>query len=486
MRELKVAVIAAGRHRSWRDEWCHDIGTPSGLTLHPAELSTATGAPGQPRGATVLGIVDPAGVPETRVPRFDAVLVLVNPDTVPWARETLPRLRTTGTSTVLIARSLRTGATRELLGKGAVDFLAANCTSEELVLRLSRLCRNPANAARLNPPAFGPAAPARHPTLAGLIGSSPIFLQQLDRIPVLAGCDAGVLILGETGTGKELCAQAVHYLSARAAHPWVAVNCGALPPDLVESELFGHVRGAFTHAHENRVGLVAQASGGTLFLDEVDSMPALVQVKLLRFLQDKEFRPVGSSRVQRADVRVIAASNVNLAQLAAGGAFRPDLYYRLNVLTLHLPALRERAEDVLPLAEHFVDRFASEFNRPVTTLSAAARRCIVGYAWPGNIRELQHAVERGVLLAPGHEVLADDLGIDTAGAGGGPQGDTDSFQSAKARAVELFERAYIERLLARCGGNITHAADAAAKNRRAFWQLMRKHGIDSGKYRGST
>jgi two-component system response regulator GlrR len=412
------------------------------------------------------------------------VLMLVNPDTVPWARETLPRLITTGIATVLITRSLRAAATRELLGKGATDFLASNCTREELLVRLSRLCSEPAKRRVAGACAPASTAAVRHPRLAGLIGSNPIFVRQLDRIPVIAACDAGVLVLGETGTGKELCAQAVHYLSARAGHPWVAVNCGALPPDLVESELFGHVRGAFTHAHENRVGLVAQASGGTLFLDEVDSMPPLAQVKLLRFLQDKEFRPVGSSRVQRADVRVIAASNGNLAQLAAAGTFRPDLFYRLNVLTLTLPPLRERAEDVLPLAAHFVERYASEFNRPVRALSAAARRCILAYGWPGNIRELQYAIQRGVLLAPGHEVLADDLGIDTEGTPDDPQGDSDSFRAAKARAVALFERDYIERLLARCRGNITHAADAAAKNRRAFWQLMRKHGIDSGKYKG--
>jgi len=327
------------------------------------------------------------------------------------------------------------------------------------------------------------AAPPRHPKLAGLIGSSPAFLRELERIPVVAKCDAGVLILGETGTGKELCAQAVHYLSARASHPWVAVNCGALPADLVEAELFGHVRGAFTHAHESRTGLVAQAAGGTLFLDEVDSMPPLAQVKLLRFLQDKEFRPVGSSRPQRADVRVIAASNVNLGQLAATGAFRPDLYYRLNVLTLTLPALRERAEDLLPLADYFIRHFAREFDRPVSALSESARRAILAHGWPGNVRELQHAIERGVLLAPSHEVLAHDLGIGAEGVPEAPQGDASSFQAAKARAVELFERDYIERLLERHGGNITHAADAAAKNRRAFWQLIRKHGIDSGKYR---
>ncbi len=323
----------------------------------------------------------------------------------------------------------------------------------------------------------------RHPRLAGLIGASPAFVRQLDRIPVLAKCDSGVLILGETGTGKELFAQAVHYLSARAGNPWVAVNCGALPPDLVESELFGHARGAFTHAHESRIGLVAQASGGTLFLDEIDSMPPLAQVKLLRFLQDKEFRAVGSSRSQRADVRVVAASNANLAQLAAKGGFRADLYYRLNVLSLSLPSLRERTEDVLPLAQHFVAHYAREFGRPILRLSDAARDAIVAYGWPGNIRELQHAMERGVLLAPEQEVLVTDLGIVNEPAAAAAPAGGYSFHTAKAKAVESFERDFIERLLARHGGNITHAADAADKDRRALFQLIRKHGIDSGKYR---
>lgn len=350
-------------------------------------------------------------------------------------------------------------------------------------LASASLCRDDASDAQVSKAKGAAAVPARHPRLAALLGTTPAFLRQLERIPVIAGCDAGVLILGETGTGKELCAQAIHYLSARAAQPWVAVNCGALPADLVESELFGHVRGAFTTAHETRAGLVAQASGGTLFLDEVDSMPPLAQVKLLRFLQDKEFRPVGSSRSQRADVRVIAASNGNLAQLVASGGFRPDLYYRLNVLTLSLPALRQRTEDLMPLAQHFVGDFAREFGRPVSHLSESARQAIMEYGWPGNIRELRHAIERGVLLAPGHEVLAHDLGIGADGALDAPPNDPASFRAAKARAVELFERDYIERLLARYRGNITHAADAAAKNRRAFWQLIRKHGIDSAKYR---
>ncbi|MDM0109641.1 sigma-54 dependent transcriptional regulator [Variovorax sp. J22R24] len=308
---------------------------------------------------------------------------------------------------------------------------------------------------------------------------SPPFLAQLDRIFKFAACEAGVLVLGETGTGKELVAQAMHYLSPRTDHPWVAINCGALPAELVEAELFGHARGAFTNAHETRIGLVAQAEGGTLFLDEVDSLPPLAQVKLLRFLQDKEYRAVGSNRVQRADVRIISASNGDLHGLCERGAFRTDLYYRLNVLSLTLPALRERGDDVIALALHFVERYARQFRRPVEGLAADARARLRAHAWPGNVRELEHAIERGVLLAAGDTLRAADLDLPQPPAA---PPDAESFQAAKARAVALFERRYIENALAQCNGNITHAADSVAKNRRAFWQLMRKYSIDSNRF----
>ena len=328
---------------------------------------------------------------------------------------------------------------------------------------------------------------AGHRRLAGLVGRSAAFVRQVQRVAVLAPCNAGVLVQGETGTGKELFAQALHYLSPRAGHPFVAVNCGALPAELVESELFGHTRGAFTNAHEAQKGLVAQAQGGSLFLDEVDSLPLPAQVKLLRFLQDKEYRPVGAARAHTADVRVIAASNVDLWASVQRGAFRADLFYRLNVLTLVLPALRQRPEDLLPLAQHFLERYAREFDRPVRGLSAAAKAAISAHSWPGNVRELQHAIERGVLLATGDEVLCADLCLpgtssstaDTEGAS-----NPESFRQAKARMVDEFERSYLERLLVRYDGNVTRAAGAAAKNRRAFFELMKKHHIESERFRG--
>lgn len=325
---------------------------------------------------------------------------------------------------------------------------------------------------------------ATHPRLAALVGTSPGFVRVLNRVPVVAACDVGVLILGETGTGKELVAQAVHYLSARAGQPFVAVNCGALPLELVESELFGHVRGAFTSAHDAQRGLVAQARGGTLFLDEVDSLPLVAQVKLLRFLQDKEYRPLGAARSEQADVRIIAASNLDLWPQVQAGRFRADLYYRLNVLALTLPALRERPEDLLPLAWHFCQRHARLLQRPVPELSAGACAAIEAYDWPGNVRELGHAVERGVLLAQGDQVQPEDLGLPGATRSGGAQAIVDeNFHDAKARVVQQFESRYIEQLLQRHGGNVTRAAEACAKNRRAFFALMKKHGIDSRRFR---
>jgi two-component system response regulator GlrR len=319
----------------------------------------------------------------------------------------------------------------------------------------------------------------RPAAMRDVVGSAPAFVQQLAKLPSIAACHAGVLILGETGTGKEVFARAVHYRSARAARPLVAVNCGAIPAELVESELFGHVRGAYTTAHASRDGLVREAEGGTLFLDDVDCLPAPAQVKLLRFVQEKEYRAVGASAVRRADVRIVAASNRDLTRLAAQGEFRSDLYYRLNVLTLNLPALRERREDIPALAAHFLRHFALELDRPPCELAPSALDKLVRHAWPGNIRELRHVIERAVLMAPGTRLEAADIEI--SGATALPA--TATFQEMKARVIDDFERSYIESLLCRTGGNITHAAQAAGKNRRAFFELIRKHSIAPQRFR---
>lgn len=466
MQTLKAAAVAVPADEAFLHSICCKAGRTSRLDLIPV---IDPGNDGESLNRNLQGHADAP---------FAATLMVVSSTSLTWARASVPVLAAAARPVVILSRGLKPAEVRQLLAGGAGDFIAAPLHREELALRLWHLLSSV--------PAATPSAPAgRHPRLASLIGQSPAFVQQLERVPLLAGCDAGVLILGETGTGKELFAQALHYLSPRSTHPFIAVNCGALPAELVESELFGHVRGAFTSAHEAQKGLVGHAEGGSLFLDEVDSLPLPAQVKLLRFLQEKQFRAVGSARPQQADVRIIAASNSNLAALAARGSFRPDLYYRLNVLTLTLPPLRERGDDVLPIAEHFRARFAREFQRPIAGFAPAARDAIVRYRWPGNVRELQHAVERGVLLAPGAQVRREDLGLPPA-ADAAMAADATGFQAAKARVVERFERAYIEELLTRHRGNITHAADAAVKNRRAFFELMKKHNIDSDQFRGAA
>jgi two-component system, NtrC family, response regulator GlrR len=312
-----------------------------------------------------------------------------------------------------------------------------------------------------------------------LIGTSPALLKQTSQLPVFARCDANVLILGETGSGKEVCAQAVHALSTRASGPWVAVNCGAIPSELVENELFGHVRGAYTTAHDSHEGLVRQAESGTLFFDEVDCLAASAQIKLLRFLQDRQYRPVGSTRVIEADVRIIAASNEELSDLVMAGAFRQDLYFRLNVLSLRLPPLRERLEDIPVLAQAFAQGFAVQYGRAIKGISTDAMSILLAYRWPGNVRELKNVIERAVLLAAGDVLIPTD--IELPGLSGSAA--ENSFREAKARVVEQFEKTYLEGLLSTHAGNITHAALAAKKNRRAFFRLLKKHRVDAERFR---
>jgi two-component system, NtrC family, response regulator GlrR len=322
--------------------------------------------------------------------------------------------------------------------------------------------------------------------LRHLVGESPSFLAAVEKIPLVARCEASVLLFGETGTGKELVARAIHYLSPRAKKPFIAVNCGAIPTELVENELFGHERSAYTGAVTPQTGVVQEAEGGTLLLDEVDSLPLLAQVKLLRFLQEKEFRPLGSSRTRRADVRVLAAANTDPDTAVREGRMRQDLYYRLSVIPLHLPPLRERREDIPHLARHFLRKHAGERRRP-PVLSPGALEALVGYDWPGNVRELEHVLERAVVLAPDEELMEErHIGLPCAPGRAAAVPAAEGFREAKARAVAEFEESYLRKLLLVHGGNISGAARAAGKNRRAFWELIRKHGIDPRSFRGST
>jgi len=308
--------------------------------------------------------------------------------------------------------------------------------------------------------------------LRQLVGESEAFLAEIEKIPLVAKYDASILITGETGTGKELCARAIHYLSPRSARSFLPVNCGAIPGELVENELFGHASGAYTGAKTARPGLIHEANGGTLFLDEIDCLPLMAQVKLLRFLQEKEYRPLGSTKTSKADLRVIAATNVNCEAAVREGKLRQDLYYRLNVIPLNLPPLRQRREDIPLLANHFLIKYAKEFNKQVTGFSPDAIRKLIFYDWPGNVRELEHVIMGAVVLSLQPTICAASIAISAEAS---PV--AESFQQAKNRMVEQFEKTYIKGLLLSHHGNISWAAKAAQKNRRAFWELIRKHHI---------
>ena len=321
--------------------------------------------------------------------------------------------------------------------------------------------------------------------LKELLGKSPIFLSEINKIPVVAKSDISVLISGETGTGKEMVARVIHYQSPRATRPFVPLNCGAIPIELLENELFGHEHGAFTGAGGSRIGLIQEADKGTLFLDEVDSLPALAQVKLLRFLQDKEYRPLGSTKTRKGDVRIIAASNANLEQAVANGTLRRDLYYRLNVVPIVLPPLRKRAgegvNDILLLARHFLAEQAARLHSPASSFSPEAERKLMIYSWPGNVRELEHVVERVVVLSTQPVIHEEQIVFPEESE----QPVRLPFREAKAHAVAAFETKYIQDLLLIYKGNISRAAEAARKERRTFFQLLKKHHINVEQFRSS-
>jgi DNA-binding NtrC family response regulator len=303
-----------------------------------------------------------------------------------------------------------------------------------------------------------------------VVGQSPAFLRCVKLIRRIAGSDATVLIQGETGTGKELAARAIHYLGLRRAAAFIPVNCGALPESLVEAELFGHARGAFTDARETRVGVIAQAENGTLFLDEIDALGVHAQRALLRFLQEREYRPIGGALVRGANVRIVASANVNLAAAAANGAFRQDLLFRLNVLPLTMPPLRERGEDVILLAQSFLRRFSRQYACGPMTLDSASVAFLTQHQWPGNVRELENLIHRHVLLTDGDVIRLCDV----------PHAETPdpTFREAKALAIAQFEKRYLAVLLARTNGNISLAARLAGKERSRLGKMVKKHGLD--------
>jgi DNA-binding NtrC family response regulator len=320
--------------------------------------------------------------------------------------------------------------------------------------------------------------------LAKLVGEAPAFLQAIRHVPDVARSDATALITGETGTGKELVARAIHYMSPRAGFPFVPVHCGSLPDTLLEDELFGHERGAFTDAHQQRRGLIAHAEKGTLFLDEVETMTLKAQVALLRVLQDKKFRPLGTSCEHQADIRVVAATNAPLERLVQAGRFRLDLYYRLCIFTIHLPPLRERKGDIIPLSRHFLKQHAPA-GRPDLQLSPNACKALLAYKWPGNVRELESAIIRGIHLSQTTLIEVENLGIPFALERRRKSlpvnivsTEACSFEAMKQKMIKTFEREYLIRLMRDHQGNVGQAAQAAGKERRELGTLLKKHQIE--------
>jgi two-component system response regulator GlrR len=352
--------------------------------------------------------------------------------------------------------------------RGVFGFLTKPFDSQELLQKV-------ASAVRLTGDAPEPARQAGGEWRAGVITRSPRMEDLLRQARLVADSDASVLIFGESGTGKELLARAIHRASRRAERPFVAVNCGAIPEPLLESELFGHARGAFTGAVQAHKGLFLAADGGTIFLDEIGDMPLALQVKLLRVLQEAEVRPVGSTQSVPVDVRVVSATHRDLDAQRAAGEFREDLFYRLNVVSLKLPPLAERREDIPLLATHFLRKLAERYKKPVPALAPDAMAVLIAAPWPGNVRQLLNLLEQALALATTGVIPATLV----QGALREDAGVLAPFEEARKQ----FERDYLVRLLKITGGNVTQAATLAKRNRTEFYKLLQRHRLEPAKFK---
>ncbi|RXF74104.1 sigma-54-dependent transcriptional regulator [Hansschlegelia zhihuaiae] len=410
-------------------------------------------------GGEIVASLDPRSAAVGGATRDAEVAVIDLP-----GREALPLIDAFVARGLLVIATSGAGSVSlavEAMRRGAADFVLKPYTPEALARRLEPRfaeiqARTHARAARPASMQVDPGA-----DFASFVGSSPVMRALYAEIERIAPSRAPVFVTGESGSGKELCAEAIHALSGRAKKPFVALNCGAIPRELMESEVFGHVRGAFTGASEDRAGAFEAAEGGTLFLDEIGEMELALQAKLLRVLQTGEFRRVGEPRARRADVRIVCATHRDPRAEVGAGRFRQDLFYRLHVLPIRLPALRERPGDVARLAEAFLVRFAAEEGRGFRGFAPEATERLLAYSWPGNVRELQNVVRRAVVLGEGEEVTPDMLPLEILGGPPArPLGDLPSEGGISIEPFWITERRVIENAVAAFGGNTARAAAA--------------------------
>lgn len=351
------------------------------------------------------------------------------------------------------------------------DFIITPLMKDEVLWRTNRLL----GITRIKEKEIAKKNILQKAGISQLIGSHPTFLEKISIIPQVAMTNATVLMLGETGVGKEMCARAIHYLSERSNQPFIPVDCGTIPVNIMESELFGHKKGAFTDAQSNQMGIVSEAKGGTLFLDEIDTLTLAAQSKLLRLLQDKTYRIIGNSKSTAADIRIIAATNVDLQRRIKEKKFRKDLFYRFTI-TMELPSLRERATDIPLLANYLLNKYTREIKGKQRLLSPGALQKLIQYDWPGNIRELENIIQQAIVLSTNYVIQPENINIPEPKHKVGFK--QLSFQEAKRLAIERFEKKYITDLLIYYNGNITHAAKEAQKDRSDFSKMVKKHHLD--------
>jgi len=439
-------------------------------------------------GGTV-SLIEPKCWLECRVHDPNAFVILVLPEDNAGGDQIVKAILATPLSRYLVIATSPFTENISLILAVCSDYCRWPCDPPEFAFRLRRL-----SSKQGTPPA------ASQLTLQtavwknlNLIGHSAIFRDTLALITKAAGCDAPVLIEGETGCGKEVAARAIHYLGGRKEFPFIPMNCGAIPDPLIENELFGHEKGAYTDATHSQAGLAEQAEGGTLFLDEIEALSAKGQVALLRFIEDHVVKPLGATKSRKVDVRIIAASNVCLSGLVAEGLFRQDLLFRLNLLQLNLPPLRLRKTDIPPLTEHFMQKYRCQYQQPDKRLHPDALAWMAGYHWPGNVRELENFVHRSFLLSQDVEIIAATIHYDDQPAGSRRKlldrrqiFDFDaSYHEAKNQAIDHFEHHYLTWLLSNARGNVTQAADRAQKERSALGKLLKKHAINPERFRGN-